>query len=140
MHLIAYVSSFNAKKYDPDEVLEEIVNVAKVENAKRQITGVLFYLNGVFLQIIEGEEALLRQLMSNIEKDKRHSNIEYLIDTKVEQRGFQKWNMDSFHLDSKQKISRDTIKDLTEGFKINLLPRSDMLAYYYKALLKQKTY
>lgn len=135
MHLIAYVSADKGAVADVDVLLGDIVRVAKVENLKRNITGVLFYLNGHFLQIIEGEESHLRQLMINIENDARHENIEYLIDTKAEKRGFGDWNMDSFRLDGTQNIARETIKDLAESFKKNLLPRSDSMAFYYKAIL-----
>ncbi len=139
MHMIAYISDFTGGKSEIDAVLNDIVKVAKVENQKRVITGVLFYLGGQFLQIIEGEDAALRLLMVNIEKDERHKNIEYLIDTKVEKRGFDQWNMDSFHLGAGKVFSRQSVKDLTESFKKNLIPKSDMLSFYYKTLLKQKT-
>jgi len=138
--MIAYISDFNGEDNKVERVLEEIVKVAKIENKKRYITGVLFFLDGKVLQIIEGEEPHLHQLMSNIKQDKRHSNVEYLINEKVETRGFSEWNMDSFYLNSTQSFSKDTIKKLTESFIKNLLPRSDMLAFYYKTLLKQKSY
>ena len=137
MHLIAYISDITEEAGDADAVLEDIVRVAKAENPKHVITGVLFFLDGKFLQIIEGEEPELRALMRNIEGDARHRNIEYLVDTPVEKRGFKDWNMDSFYLDSGRSFDAPTLKDLTESFKKNLLPRSDMLAYFYKALLRQ---
>ena len=140
MHMIAYISEFNGEKENVDQLLKDVVKVAKIENQKRHITGVLFFHDNKFLQIVEGKEGDLRQLMDNIRKDNRHLNVEYLIDTKVEQRGFQEWNMDKFHLDSEQKISRDVLKNLTESFKKNLLPRSDMLVSYYKILTQQQAY
>ena len=137
MHLIAYVSQAPGLA-NKEFLLEDIVTVAKRENPKRGITGVLFYHDGHFLQVIEGEESSLRSLMSNIEADPRHSEVNYLIDTKTESRGFRQWNMDSFDLGSDRKIDRGVLTELTESFKKNLLPRSDMLVFYYKALLKMK--
>ena len=55
MHMIAYISDFNGEDNKVERVLEEIVKVAKIENKKRYITGVLFFLDGKVLQIIEGE-------------------------------------------------------------------------------------
>ena len=136
MHLIAYASEI-AIKSDHETLIEEIVAVAKRENPKRGITGVLFYHEGHFLQVIEGEEQALRELMSNIEADPRHKDVSYLIDTKTESRGFRQWNMDSFDLDSDKKINGGMLAELTESFKKNLMPRSDMLVFYYKALLKK---
>ena len=138
MHMIAYTSQFDSAAGDVNEVMNHIVETAKRENAKRHITGVLFYLQGVFLQIIEGEEAELRQLMQNVQGDERHRDIHYLIDTKVKTRGFQKWNMDSFNLETPQKFSPETFRTLTDNFVKNLIPRSDSLVFYYKTLLKHQ--
>lgn len=137
MHLIAYVSEIADQK-NHETIIENIVQTAKTENAKRSITGVLFYHEGHFLQVIEGAEDTLRSLMRNIEADPRHSDISYLIDTKTESRGFRQWNMDSFDLGKDKSINSGVLTELTESFKKNLLPRSDMLVFYYKALLKMK--
>ena len=120
-------------------MLANIEKVAKVENGKRNVTGVLFFVNGKFLQVIEGEESALRELMHNIEADDRHRDISYLIDTSVEKRGFNDWNMDSFHLSNCTVFTLENLQNLTESFKKNLLPRSDALIDYYKILLGQKT-
>lgn len=135
LHLITYISDFALPASEADLTLRKIVQTAQRENPRRQITGVLFFINGKFLQIIEGEEAHLRQLMRNIEADPRHGHVEYLIDCPVDKRGFQQWNMDSFNLDAESKFSALTLRDLTESFKKNLLVRSDSLVFYYRALL-----
>ena len=137
MHLITYMSDYIGTEDQVKQDLMHITAVAKVENAKRQITGVLFYMAGKFLQVLEGEEAHLRQLMQNIEKDDRHNNVEYLIDTSIEKRGFYDWNMDSFNFENGQKFNIDNMRKLSESFSQNLLPRSDMLVMYYKKLLEK---
>lgn len=120
--------------------MQNIKQSAKTNNSKLQITGALFFHDGQFLQIIEGEEANLRALMINIEKDDRHFEVVYLIDTPVEKRGFSEWNMDSFILGEGHKFEREVMKNLNAGFEKNLLPRSDTLVYFYKTLLAQPTY
>lgn len=138
VHMIAYTSDFKPVAGPPEDVIKEIVAVAQRENPAHQITGVLFFLHNTFLQIIEGPEAELQALMRNIEADARHENVARLIDTPVERRGFQQWNMESFNLNGDRQFNRHTLQDLTESFKKNLLPRSDMLALYYKALLESR--
>ena len=138
MHLITYISDYKLEHGDIDIVLNNIVKVAQQENAKHDITGVLFFQDGKFMQVIEGPEAKLRQLMHNIEADPRHDDIEYVIDTKVDFRGFSKWNMDSFHLKRGQIFDADTLHALTEGFEKTLLPRADMLVFYYKSLMEEQ--
>lgn len=139
MHMIAYISDSKLEEDEIDDATKSIVRVAKAKNLQMGITGVLFYLNGKFLQIIEGDESKLFLLMKSIETDARHQNITYLINTKTSARGFQDWNMDFFMLNKNISFDVQTIKKLTESFERNLLPRTDSLLYYYKTLLAQKT-
>lgn len=138
MHLIVYLSDYNGPADQVDDVLEDIVRVAKRENMKRDITGVLFFVQNKFLQIIEGQEGDLRQLMKNIAADPRHGRMEYLIDTKVESKGFRQWNMDSFRLDAGRTFDTKVLRELTESFKQSLMPRSNTLVFYYQTLLNQQ--
>lgn len=138
MHMIAYISSAVHTGEKLDEDIADIVKVAKRENLARNISGVLFFVNGQFLQIIEGREDHLRQLLHNIEGDPRHARIEVLIDTPIDERGFGHWNMDQFRLDDTSVFERETLKALTEAFKTSLLPKADTLVFYYKTLLRQK--
>ena len=137
MHMICYMSDYSNPIDNIHKDIEEITIVAKRENALRQITGVLFFFEGKFLQVVEGEEPVLRQLMKNIEADGRHENIEYLIDTEVEKRGFYDWNMDSFNFSNGRKFNRDNLRQLSENFKKTLLPRSDTLVFFYKKILEE---
>ncbi len=135
MHLIAYISELSHDIRSHDLLISEVVATAKKENPRNDITGVLFYLNGKFLQVIEGPEDSLRRLMRNIEADPRHHSVDYVIDTPVKSRGFSKWNMDSFDLENPKLFDLAVLKEITVSFKKNLLPRSDMLVFYYRTLL-----
>lgn len=139
LHMIAYVSEVAIPEAQIDTALDDIVKTAKRENKERHITGVLFHVEGKFLQVIEGREEDLRQLMENIANDPRHKSVQYIIDDEVHTRGFSKWNMDVFRLGKGKAFDAETFKELTEEFKKSLLPRSDMLVYYYKTLLREKT-
>ena len=136
-HLITYISDHVGPPESAAADCATIVAASKAANPLHDITGVLFFTRGKFLQVIEGVEEELRQLMRNIERDTRHTNIEYLIDTPVTRRGFSRWNMDFFRLEPGQAFDADTMKELTRSFETELLPRSDMLVLYYKALLER---
>lgn len=137
MHMIAYISELADRNADIEALLSQIISSSQRENKKQSITGVLFYVDGKFLQIIEGEESSLRRLLDRIRQDNRHANIEYLIDTEVESRGFSEWSMEMFHLNSGKKFDARTLHTLTKYFRQTLAPRSNTLAYYYKTLLAQ---
>lgn len=101
MHLIVYKSDYCG---DPSKISSTLVNIrvtAKANNLQYNITGVLFYDNGTFIQVLEGEEASLRILMEKISNDSRHKNIIYLVDSPLAKRSFQNWNMDTIQLNLK---------------------------------------
>ncbi|PZO82796.1 MAG: hypothetical protein DI626_09690 [Micavibrio aeruginosavorus] len=137
--MIAYTSDITDKDADVQRTLSEIVRVGKYENQRIAVTGVLFYVEGKFLQIIEGPRDSIKALMDKIAKDPRHKNMNILIDTKVDSRGFASWSMESFELRAGKIFDFITLKQLTESFEKALLPRSNMLLLYYRALLEEKT-
>ena len=139
MHMICYMSKYIGSE-DVSDVLLDIKSVSVENNRQNMITGALFFHEGTFLQVIEGEEKPLRELMARISEDPRHDEVEMLIDTDVEKRGFSDWHMDSFHLGVGHKFNIDMMKKLTVSFEKNLLPRSDTLVYFYKTLLSQPTH
>jgi hypothetical protein len=138
LHLISYVSDFAGDEDNVDHVIGDIVRTAKRENPIRHITGVLFFTQNKFLQVIEGDESRLRQLMHNIKQDERHSNVEYLIDMPINKRGFQQWNMDFFQLSPYKQFNSAIMKELSKSFEEHLLPHSPLLVPYYKSLLEHQ--
>ncbi len=67
LHMIAYISDFKSPDQTDEKAIykaiEDVVNHAKEENPKHGITGVLFCLNNQFMQVIEGRQEKLDQLM-----------------------------------------------------------------------------
>lgn len=76
-----------------DEQLIDILNSARKNNIKHNITGVLLYSEGVFIQVIEGDEAGVDLAFAKIEKDFRHKNIITLIDQPIQHKSFADWAM-----------------------------------------------
>lgn len=66
---------------------------AQTENAKHDITGLLIYCEGHFVQIIEGEAAAIDTLYAKIARDKRHSESKILLRSVTSMRMFSKWSM-----------------------------------------------
>ena len=63
MHLITYISDYKGTDATIHDDIDQITSVAKARNAKDEITGVLFYMENKFLQVIEGEEkGVIRKL------------------------------------------------------------------------------
>jgi len=112
MHAILYISDYTGTETELDTALLNICANAKKKNPNHGISGVLFYHNGNFLQLIEGERDELENLMSIVAKDTRHMNITRLIDEVIEERGFAEWNMDTFNLDDNKTINRPEVAEI----------------------------
>ena len=73
--------------------LEEILEQARSKNAKRGITGALVYVDGVFLQILEGDAGVVLGLMAKITRDVRHETVTVLKRGEIPAAMFNDWNM-----------------------------------------------
>ncbi len=112
MHLIVYMSSTTLSNDAVERELANIASTAQEHNAKQDISGVLFFENGHFLQALEGDEPTLRKLYGKICEDPRHTNVNTLVDTAISQRSFPDWSMDTFFVDTPELINPDTINTI----------------------------
>ncbi len=62
-------------------------------NAQQQLTGLLLYSDGQFVQLLEGPEAAVRDLYRRIQQDTRHTQVVTLSDGPGPQRWFTEWSM-----------------------------------------------
>jgi hypothetical protein len=75
------------------EDLETMLTLARKANAEKGITGALVYIDGVFLQVLEGEAAVLKRLMAKITRDVRHEAVSVLQEGEVPAAVFGDWDM-----------------------------------------------
>lgn len=139
LHSLAYVSKATANSDLIASDIQDILSIAKTKNLQHNITGVLFYHDGLFLQVIEGGKAEIHQLMANIRGDQRHFDVRILMDEAVKQRGFSDWNMDCFNLSHSTAVDIDQYVKIAGEFKENLLPRSDIFVKFYRAILERQS-
>ena len=107
MNLI-YASSATRKMHDQD--LIDILSKSHENNRRLDITGMLLYRGGNFLQVLEGEEAVLDERFKVILKDARHYQVTLLLKRPVPKRHFENWEMGFTNLDT---IDPNTIPGYT---------------------------
>jgi hypothetical protein len=73
--------------------LEKILTDARAGNQARNVTGALVYVDGVFFQILEGNKAVVHDLMANIARDTRHQSVKVFYEAQVDARAFETWSM-----------------------------------------------
>ena len=84
-----YVSS--AHKLMGDEELLEFLRVARHKNEARNITGMLLYRDGNFLQVLEGPASAVDELIAKIKRDTRHHGVILMSRRGIEERQFSEW-------------------------------------------------
>jgi hypothetical protein len=98
--------------------LQELLDHARRSNAAKGITGALVYAEGIFLQILEGDEVLLKDLMAKIRRDVRHESVLVLREGEVPTAIFGNWKMAYVSATPKQVAQwagLSTANDTTEG-------------------------
>lgn len=104
---VIYVSKARADLADSD--FNSIYQSARHLNALDGVTGVLVYNGRHFLQIIEGAESAIDELLERLRNDPRHSNIRICDQRFVEARSFPNWSMEWVRTDQHFPEMREKI-------------------------------
>lgn len=91
MKQIVYISS--AVRLMQDNELLAILKSAQKNNKAYNITGVLLYSGGTFIQAIEGEAKDVDKLYDIVDLDPRHKSLIKLLDQPLAKRNFPGWSM-----------------------------------------------
>jgi hypothetical protein len=91
MHKIIYYST--AVKKMSDGELNDLLTKSRIFNKSKNITGILLYLDGDFVQVIEGEQKDIHELFEKIKVDTRHKNILTMLDAPILEKQFSNWSM-----------------------------------------------
>jgi len=100
---------YTSREFRPlsDADLKRIVTHSQTRNQRDNITGFLYYSNGTFLQILEGEEAVVEATFARIQDDFRHVNPKIILkDNTATERMFDNWSMEIADPQSTSAIMR----------------------------------
>ena len=73
--------------------LEDLLATSRENNARAGVTGMLLYKDGNFMQVLEGEEAAVREVYGKIGTDTRHRGEIILQQGYTDERQFPDWSM-----------------------------------------------
>jgi Sensors of blue-light using FAD len=83
---------------------------AQIQNTRRDITGLLLYSNGVIMQVLQGDETLVRKCYARIATDNRHRDVTLLRADTISVRTFAKWSMAQIDIESSAGLSEDKMQ------------------------------
>lgn len=109
---LIYVSSAT-HEMDKDE-LQLLLTQIRSKNKQRKITGMLLYIGGNFIQVLEGGRKEVEDVYQSIEVDNRNTNNIVMDKSEIAERVFPHWSMGFRHLTSKEKIEIAGYSDFIE--------------------------
>ena len=129
---VIYVSS-TPEKLTRGEVAD-LLHVSRQNNDGRGITGLLVYEGGNFMQVLEGPEAEVGDLLAVIAADSRHGQMIELLRDEIDERYFPGWAMAYGDLSALDGDQRAEASDFLAG---GALPEpSDVKARRVRTLLQ----
>lgn len=139
MQRLIYTST--AKSLMDERDLSQILRSARSSNSKNDITGLLVYHDGCFMQILEGPEAAVQRCYQRIQLDQRHRDCTLLAKDTVVSRMFSTWWMSYQAFDDLSSFQKKQFADirqfatelrkssLTESTKVNSILLAFMSAF-----------
>ncbi len=98
MYYIIYLSS--GTEWFGEADLQRILAVSNINNRRNNITGLLLYGEGNFIQLLEGEQDVVQQTFERISGDQRHKGITHIASGALNERNFPDWAMGFKSIDS----------------------------------------
>jgi hypothetical protein len=133
IYTLVYLST--SSNLNNEAQLENILKKSRHNNSLLNITGMLLYAQGIFVQVLEGDKSNVEYIYNKIMRDRRNFGAIRILDTYVEKRSFKTWAMGfkaipkeglSQHLLNNNAISDEKLIEYikTGGSKVLLLLQS----------------
>ena len=123
---ISYISQA-AAPMSPEDLLSLLMQCRR-NNVARDVTGMLLYGNGTFLQVIEGDDRVVDDLVAVIGKDPRHSSVQLLGRHAIEARQYADWSMGFERVTTESLKNIEGLHDLGEkDFNFRTLATSESM-------------
>jgi hypothetical protein len=94
--------------------LVHLLRQSRENNTPREITGMLLYSDGNFLQVLEGPDAAVDRLLKTIERDSRHKGMMELLRGELTERQFAEWSMGFRNVAELAPEDRAVVSDFLE--------------------------
>lgn len=94
---VIYVSK--AAEDMDDKALAQLVEECRSNNEQQEVSGILLYGDGCFIQALEGDDRTIRGILGDIEQDARQTDVTVVQDVPIKERSFGEWSMAFSNLD-----------------------------------------
>ena len=91
--LISLIYASRSTEYFHEHEIPDLLQQVRVANAKQEITGMLLYICGSFLQVLEGQPEMIDAVFSRMLRDRRHTQLTLISRESILERAFEGWTM-----------------------------------------------
>ena len=91
------------------DLVRDILDVSRRNNAALGITGLLLVTGNTFVQVLEGEPEQVRGLVRRIRRDRRHRSVLVAVERSIQARSFGEWSMGFRELDPSLAEERQVV-------------------------------
>lgn len=131
MYHLVYTS--HAAKPLSEADLIELLKECRSFNREHGITGMLLYIQGKFIQVLEGSKDEVIQLFDHIATDPRHTRVAVISEGDSPHRIFKDWSMGFRRLTTAEANELSGFKDIDAFFaKKNIQEKSSLLLIFLK--------
>lgn len=114
MPLVSLIYASTATHKMSRQEIIDILDKSREKNKKLDITGMLLYKDGNFLQVLEGDDEVVTELYETIEADPRHIGKQLVLKRPIQERTFGDWQMAFVDLDEVDPNQLDGYSDFLE--------------------------
>jgi Sensors of blue-light using FAD len=91
LYTVVYISTEVLRFSNSD--LENLLQQSRRDNSVSEITGLLLYKDGNFMQLLEGSETAVVSTLAKIKRDPRHRALVVVMQEETPHREFENWSM-----------------------------------------------
>ncbi|HME37958.1 MAG TPA: BLUF domain-containing protein [Steroidobacteraceae bacterium] len=91
--LISLIYASRSTECFREHEIPDLLQQVRLANAKQEFTGMLLYISGSFLQVLEGHTEMIDSVFSRILRDERHTQVTVIAREPIPERAFEGWTM-----------------------------------------------
>jgi Sensors of blue-light using FAD len=91
--LISVIYASRATEHFHEHEIPDLLKQSRVSNARRELTGMLLYIGGSFVQVLEGQPDMVEAVFATILLDKRHTQVTLIARDTISERAYEGWTM-----------------------------------------------
>lgn len=91
--LISLIYASRSTECFHEHEIPDLLQHGRVANARLEITGMLLYIAGSFLQVLEGQPEMVDSVYRKIMADNRHTQLALIAREFIPERAFEGWTM-----------------------------------------------